>query len=234
CHFCGKPHFIHNCDLVSDYIRAGKCKRSRDGKIVLPSGAFIPRDIPGNLLQERIDGWHHRNPNHHGTATMMYTIRPERFHHTPIRSTHSSYQLSVTDRIAAVEAELSHLRSQNTNFVTPSRTRTQKAKDSATWESMEETIAPPHVYRPIPEAKVQTQSPTNIVATASIPNFQPLTMPKYTHQCAKSAAYAPPGLRITGAPFEAPVCKNRPHATHKTLPHMHGPPSEVKPYKRSI
>ncbi|KAF8805770.1 hypothetical protein BYT27DRAFT_7339578 [Phlegmacium glaucopus] len=59
-------------------------------------------------------------------------------------------------------------------------------------------------------------------------------MPKHTHQCAKSATYAPPGLWIIGAPFEAPVCKNRPHAMHKTLPHMHGPPSEVKPYKRAI
>ena len=70
CNFCGKDHFIRNCELVEEYRRAGKLKRNIDGKVVLPTGAFVPRDIPGNLLKERIDEWHRRNPGQLATATI--------------------------------------------------------------------------------------------------------------------------------------------------------------------
>ncbi len=55
CNFCGKDHYIRNCDLVEEYRRDGKLKHNIDGKVILPTGAFVPRDIPGKFLRERID-----------------------------------------------------------------------------------------------------------------------------------------------------------------------------------
>jgi hypothetical protein len=59
CTFCGSSdHFIKNCEVVTEYIRLGKCKRNFEGKVVLPSGAYIPRDIPGKHFMDRIDEYH--------------------------------------------------------------------------------------------------------------------------------------------------------------------------------
>jgi hypothetical protein len=55
CLFCGGPHPVRNCTCVDEHIKAGKCKRNVEGKIVLPTGAFVPRDIPGTHLRDRID-----------------------------------------------------------------------------------------------------------------------------------------------------------------------------------
>ncbi|EIN13159.1 hypothetical protein PUNSTDRAFT_59508 [Punctularia strigosozonata HHB-11173 SS5] len=55
CLFCGGPHLIRNCEVVLDYIKQGKVMRNGDGKLVLPSGAYIPssRSTPGATMQAR-------------------------------------------------------------------------------------------------------------------------------------------------------------------------------------
>jgi hypothetical protein len=63
CNFCGGTgHFIRECEVVTEYSRVGKCKRGADGRVVLPSGAMVPRDVPGNWLRDRVDEWHRQNP----------------------------------------------------------------------------------------------------------------------------------------------------------------------------
>lgn len=63
CNFCGLPgHFIRECEVVAEYTRAGKCKRSQDGRVVLPSGAMVPRSITGTWLRDRVDEYHRQNP----------------------------------------------------------------------------------------------------------------------------------------------------------------------------
>jgi hypothetical protein len=47
CIMCRGPHYGRECSTVDEYIKAGKCKRNFKGKVVLPSGAFVGRDIPG-------------------------------------------------------------------------------------------------------------------------------------------------------------------------------------------
>jgi len=74
CSFCDGPHFICECNCINDYCRAGKCKRNAENKVVLSSGAFVPREIPGNNLKERIDEWHRHNLNSLTTATLIHTI----------------------------------------------------------------------------------------------------------------------------------------------------------------
>ena len=63
CNFCGGTrHFIRECEVVAEYNRTGKCKRNHEGKVVLPSGAMVPRNVPGNWLRDCVDEWHRRNP----------------------------------------------------------------------------------------------------------------------------------------------------------------------------
>jgi hypothetical protein len=59
CNFCGIPgHFIWECEIVEEFIWFGKCKRSPEGKVVLPSGAIVSRSITGTWLHDRVDEYH--------------------------------------------------------------------------------------------------------------------------------------------------------------------------------
>ena len=113
CNFCGGPHFIRECLKVEELIREGKCKRNTDGKVVLPSGVFVPREIPGTLLSEHIEEWHCRNPNQLGaTSALLYSVeQPQLALTKPEPSTPPlhSFQLSTSNRIATIKAELYNL-----------------------------------------------------------------------------------------------------------------------------
>ncbi len=59
CSFCGEiGHFIRECLKVEEMIKEGKCRRNIDGKIVLSTGAWVPRNIQGTWLKDRIEEWH--------------------------------------------------------------------------------------------------------------------------------------------------------------------------------
>ena len=56
CIFCGiAGHFMFDCKLVEEYIRAGKCKHNAESRLVLPSGAVVSRSLPGTWLQYVIE-----------------------------------------------------------------------------------------------------------------------------------------------------------------------------------
>jgi len=63
CHFCGrKGHILPNCPLVLKYINEGKICKNQEGGIVLSSGTYVPRSIPGRWILEQVNEWHRRNP----------------------------------------------------------------------------------------------------------------------------------------------------------------------------
>jgi hypothetical protein len=65
CNFCGSvEHFIRQCPDAIEYIQLGKCQHNSEGKITLPGGSYVPRDIPGEFMKFRIDEWHRRYPGH--------------------------------------------------------------------------------------------------------------------------------------------------------------------------
>ncbi|SJL06233.1 uncharacterized protein ARMOST_09569 [Armillaria ostoyae] len=72
CSFCGEiGHFIRECLRVEEMIKEGKCRRNIDGKIVLSTGAWVPRNIQGTWLKDRIEEWHHQNPGQTGIVNQM-------------------------------------------------------------------------------------------------------------------------------------------------------------------
>ena len=111
CNYCGKEHFIHDCPHVATNIQAGKCRRNQDGKVVLPTGAFVPQDIVGRYLHDHIDEWHKHHLNQLAAGTLIHIIdkwiveekkSPSQF----------IYQLTTTNCIAVLEAELFNLRAR--------------------------------------------------------------------------------------------------------------------------
>jgi hypothetical protein len=78
CNFCGVPgHFIRECEIVEEFIRFGKCKRNPEGKVVLPSGAMVPRSITGTWLRDRVEEWHRQNPGQLA-AQMLFEVATAR------------------------------------------------------------------------------------------------------------------------------------------------------------
>ncbi|KAJ7138095.1 hypothetical protein C8R44DRAFT_606765, partial [Mycena epipterygia] len=62
CSYCSdSAHFIARCPLVTADIRAGHCRHNAEGKVVLPSGLFVPHRITGPNIRARISYWHREN-----------------------------------------------------------------------------------------------------------------------------------------------------------------------------
>ena len=122
CMFCGGPdHFVHECGEVAEYIRAGKCKKNMEGRIMLSTGTFVPREIPGNNLKDHVDKWHCRNPGQIATGSMMFTINSPLTSSVSIALRHDSpsflntaamYQLTDVERIQSLEHKLFALRTR--------------------------------------------------------------------------------------------------------------------------
>src|ERR1700678_3864317 len=129
CNMCGGLHFIRECTVVDEYIKVRKARRNHEGKVVLSTGAFVPRDIPGRWLKERIDEWHRRHPNQmeNVASTLVHTISKGLLNSHITSSvapeTNPAYQLTTTDRIATLEAELFNLHARKPPVASGPRTR---------------------------------------------------------------------------------------------------------------
>jgi len=65
CMFCSSMnHYVRNCPVASDYIQQGKIIRNNAGKLCLPDGRYIPRDIPGNDMRARVDNYRNTDGAH--------------------------------------------------------------------------------------------------------------------------------------------------------------------------
>jgi hypothetical protein len=105
CNFCGVPgHYIRECEIVAEYTRLGKCKRSHDGKVVLPSGAMVPRSITGAWLRDRVDEYHRQNPGQMA-ASMFFEVATAPPQSTPYMDSYSDrYYSKIPDHLHAEEA----------------------------------------------------------------------------------------------------------------------------------
>ena len=105
----------------------------------------------------------------------------------------SVYQLTVTDHITVLEAELYNLRARRQNFPSyPNCTRAQKARNANVEikddkEAVTATRAWPS--RVEETAQLQTRSAKNDLPTST--TTQPSDTPKYPFQHTKDAAYTP-------------------------------------------
>ena len=54
CKFCGGEHYIHDCKVIDEYVQAGKCRCTINGKVVLSTSTYVPREIPGTLDRKSV------------------------------------------------------------------------------------------------------------------------------------------------------------------------------------
>ncbi len=80
CKFCrSATHLEEECEEADKYILTGKCKRNVFGKIVLPSGAEVPRRIKGKCLRKRFEEYHRQYPGQQAAPAYLEDLaRPQR------------------------------------------------------------------------------------------------------------------------------------------------------------
>ncbi|KAJ7307663.1 hypothetical protein DFH08DRAFT_918484 [Mycena albidolilacea] len=96
-------HFIIKCEHVEEDILAGKCKCDAEGRVTLPSGAFVPRRVEGLNLRARIEEWYRQNPGQLAAAQLMLEVATEHLASIPSIPTTSTFVLSEEDRIRSLE-----------------------------------------------------------------------------------------------------------------------------------
>jgi hypothetical protein len=52
-------------------MKEGKCQRSLEGKVILPGGAAIPKNILGQWISDQIEEYHHQNPGQLASETLL-------------------------------------------------------------------------------------------------------------------------------------------------------------------
>lgn len=229
CLMCSGQHLVSACPVVLEYIKAGKCRRNQEGKVVLSTGAYVPREIPGKNLQERMDEWHKRNPNQLATATLFNAVDLRTSEAITLTSPDSSaYQLTKDDRIASLQAELYHLRSKkptnpNTSAV---RTRAQKAKITTVEDDDEAAVAAARSSRATIEEVIE--EPTNQAP-------QPQANQEHPFRGAKDASYIPAINKPINTPVTAPqTYQRKQEAAYRTLPPIHDAAIATDVFKRSM
>ena len=181
-------------------------------KVVLSTSAYVPREIPGILLMEWVDELHQWNPGQLATATLVHTIDKALLY--PQQPT---YQLSSSDRIVHLEAELFALKARRSNFVSLVRTRAQTARRAQVELSDEEDIpapkkiAPPKVIAQPTERELIVDSGPVPIATPHITTVEAkVIVIEHPFRNAKDTAYTPPTDGNIGAPAPQANKKSEP------------------------
>jgi len=218
CFFCGKTH-PDPCKEINRYIEEGKCRKNQEGRIVLSTGAYVPREITGDHLMGRIDEWHKRHPNQLASATLinMVDMRIVQANSKPA-PTHSAYQLSTQERINALEAEMFALKTKKPIPQSSVRTRAQAARIE---EVIEEEVEEVELDKARKDKEVEFRTNDSAPAKA----------PEHPFRNTRDAAYAPPTTRNVGAQDKSHDSRQ---PAYKTLPPIHDPEIANKVYKRSM
>jgi hypothetical protein len=239
CNFCDEPgHFARECLIALEYINAGKCRRDQMGKIILSTGAWIPRDLPGKCFKDRIDEWHRRNPGQIATGQLMYNVLSQAVAEepTPVIATRQTHPdlfgaqiqpLSADQRIASLERELYQLRGMRLR--SSGRKEREPNVDFPDEEPKKDEPKKKQVMRPevvIPKAKPVERQPEPRQAS---PDSVPVRESKEDEQgTAKDAEVTHPFANAPDATYAPPFSRN--YAAVPKPP----PPKKAEPaYKTS-
>ncbi|KAF7366465.1 hypothetical protein MSAN_00903500 [Mycena sanguinolenta] len=237
CSYCGDPaHFIARCSLVAADIAAGICKRNAEGKVVLPSGLFIPHRFAGPNLRTRIVLWHAANSAHPAPPLTSQasapvppllhapvprhraspSIAPHPAHLTPVphSAAASKSTFSTEKRLAELQAQLDALRSRT-------------AAAALHIEQSHSTPSQPMLHSPLPphadlaSVYVQHQQDTTGMDTHRL--SAPLFASAAAHRAPVSHTASPSDfVQVLSAEKPSPLPRAYPQCA---VPHVASPPS---------
>ncbi|CAK5276435.1 unnamed protein product [Mycena citricolor] len=211
CVYCGGDHYISRCPLVEEDTKAGKCKRDIDGRVVLPTGAFVPRRIPGVNLRARIEEWHKQNPGQLAAGQMMLEVPTHLSSSYPASSQSNpaaTFVLSEEERLASLEKEI---------FAIRTRAQARRALAAgASGESVEEPEQPVRASVPPPTPPAPPIAPAVPPSIMTRPTKE--NSPEHPYAHIRDAAYAPPRDRNVGAKPPVHAAKKNDPAYRTTAP----------------
>jgi Aspartyl protease len=238
CNYCGGPHYIRDCECVEEDIKGGKCRRNQEGKVVLPTGAYVSRTVPGKWMRDRINEWHRQHPNQLAAATLIHTIDARLVYPLPSTPsnqltgpTNSTYQLNTNDRIAVLEAELFSLKTKKTTTDQAPRTRAQRSR-AVTIEDEDDEADVAAARAKLSQSRIEEvdEEPRAQTPISSAPAIAP----EHPFRNAKDAAYTPPSSKNIGAQDKVSNANKRTEPAYKTLPPVHDPAIAVNVFQRSM
>ncbi|KAJ7927302.1 hypothetical protein B0H13DRAFT_2556765, partial [Mycena leptocephala] len=209
CIYCSGPHYIGNCDTVTADAQAGYCKRDVNGRVVLPSGAFVPRHIQGHNLRERIQEYHRTNPNQIAAAQMMLDTH-QNFTYTH----HGSNRLTIEERQRCLDQENEALEKLCQSQYIQTRAQARHAAEAG--GPVEEPEQPIRRFLPRPRPVVDSTPapsvPNRFAAAPARAEAPTLHIPEHPYAQVRDAAYAEPKGRNFGvqSPPVPPAKRNEP------------------------
>ncbi|KAF8194899.1 hypothetical protein K438DRAFT_1761178 [Mycena galopus ATCC 62051] len=198
CNYCSdSTHFINDCDCVLEDIKEGLVRRNSEGRVVLPSGAFVPKTITGKDLRARVKKWHEQNPGQVAATQLFVGVTDEQISE-PSASITRTFTLSDADHMQMLQRELNALQTR------AQAKRALAANDDAD-HTVPHTVHTPAAPTPSPDS---TPAPAAPAADAPAPPAAttpatptPATVgPQHPFANARDAAYAPPKDRNVGLP----------------------------------
>jgi hypothetical protein len=220
CNFCGmEGHFLGNCKIVEEYIQEGKCRKNSEGRIVLPTGAFLPKAIIGRFMKERFNEWHRHNPGQvavgilsvNTTEGLMYNCIPSQYNYQSMesdknRESHEDYlKREAMINLLIREAQLLACGKPIFDGVEIVRPKVTKGTDKEISNQVSKEL--PKVAGPS-KAKVWEETQQEEVPTVH-------KLPVHPFANIPEAQYAPPAVRNFGIPLDK-VSKEKEKA-YKTL-----------------
>jgi hypothetical protein len=209
CAFCGQSsHFITQCLVCTDYITNEKHKRNLEGKIILPSGQYTPRSIPGRFIKDHINEWHKRNPVKSTSSSLMYEINPvatssQTSVATNMVSTSLTNVFTADQHIAALEQEIFNLRNAKHTF---DGVEILKPACANKPNSTEQPKVPESMTKPVPPPEkpmTTTQPPLHPFANVAETSYQPPHEHNFAAAPAKPAKEKEPAYHYV-APIQNP------------------------------
>ncbi|THH15795.1 hypothetical protein EW146_g4730 [Bondarzewia mesenterica] len=206
---------------------AGHYMRNPKGKVILSSGAFIPRSILGLWLKERIDEWHHRNPGQIARGQLLHNVLPNVYYDrsapapadppAPVIAMTAhllAYHLTTDDRIASLERKLFQLHNQRH----PRTMIMRRPEANSDEESSDNTPKVPHhaalkVSRPVPYVQVPPRP--KLAPADPTRNVDP---PIHPYAAARDATYVPPVDKVTNEVPQPPAIKKQEPAYRTMAP----------------
>ncbi|KAJ6557494.1 hypothetical protein B0H19DRAFT_869171, partial [Mycena capillaripes] len=190
---------IGNCETVAADIQAGLYKRDINGKVFLPSGAFVPRQFLGRNLRERFEAYHRANPNQVAAAQMMLGAQSN------FAYTQSSNCLSIEERQQCLDEDNAALEKlRQAQYI---QTRAQVRRTAEACGPIEEPEQP---IRRIMQRTPPPAAPARFHSAPPAPN-EPSAhrVPEHPYAKVRDAAYAEPKGRNFGAPAPSPPAAKR-------------------------